>query len=157
MIWYICSSSATIPYHTTALISLEMKIKRTRRADSTKQNSVMLLQALEPAVGDVFSGFLVGFRTPVVVFEGQGEGSRGFGEDFEDFDAGVDYFGADAVGGDAGDAVCGFCYCAERHCEGVPGGGGFFLWEHCGIATFATRGKLLNSLPSVCVYEKKWK
>lgn len=74
----------------------------------------MLFQFVEAAVGYVFSGPLVGFGGPVVFLEVERKGAVQTGEFAEDLDAGIDYFGTDAVGSYCGDGVFALC-CAGRH------------------------------------------
>lgn len=64
----------------------------------------MALQIVQPARGNISTGGLVGFRVPVVICEFEGQVQLG-SERLQNFNAGIDDFGPDTVGGNHGDFV----------------------------------------------------
>jgi hypothetical protein len=78
----------------------------------------VLLQLLQTAVGDVFSGLFVGLRAPVVGGEVELEGVEGFAEGVESRDTGADDLGTDPVGGDSSDVISLVRENGGRHVDG---------------------------------------
>ena len=64
----------------------------------------MALQIVQPDRRKKSTGGFVGFRVPVVICEFERQVQLG-SQRLQNFDAGIDNFGPDAVGGDHGDFV----------------------------------------------------
>src|SRR5690349_3289350 len=73
---------------------------RTRCADCTKEDGIVLAELVQTAVGYVLSRSLVGLGAPVVVGEIEVKRAKGLCETAQNGNAGGYHFGANAVGAD---------------------------------------------------------
>lgn len=79
--------------------------RRTRSADSTEKNGVVLPELVQTALGDVAARLLVRAAAPVEVVEVEVEGAIELGQCLQHAYTCIDDFGADAVGAHCRDGV----------------------------------------------------